>query len=429
MTRALVVVSTLYTGLTSAGELDAVEQALQAAVSERRDQALSLLAETVNINSGTMNLDGVREVGKRFANEFEAIGFTTQWIDGDPFSRAGHLVARHDGGDTRLLLIGHLDTVFEPDSPFQTFNPKTGKGPGTTDMKGGNVVMLEAIRALQKAGVLDQLSIRAVLTGDEERRGRPLDVATRPLIEAAKWADYAIGFEDGDGNPATAVISRRGSSGWKLTVSGTPAHSSQVFRDDIGYGAIFETARILDAFRTELAGYENLTFNPGVVVGGTTTRFSEEEATVAGFGKNNVIAETAIVTGDLRAVSPQQQEHVRDHMRSIVEESLPGTNAEIVFDDGYPPMAPTDANRLLLRVLDQASRDLGHGPVQAVDPLRAGAADVSFASPHVDAAIDGLGLMGDGGHTVNETADLATLVSQAQRAAVFMYRLSQAEGR
>ena len=412
----------------SASGLDEIEESLRIAVEERSDPALDLLAKTVNTNSGTMNFDGVRKVGQQFAAEFEELGFSTQWIDGTDFDRAGHLVARYDGGDTRLLLIGHLDTVFEPDSPFQTFDPGTGKGPGTTDMKGGNIVMLEALRALQIAGVLDQLSIRAVITGDEERRGRPLDVATRPLVEAAKWADYAIGFEDGDGDPRTAVISRRGSSGWKLEVSGTPAHSSQIFRDDIGSGALFETARVLNAFRTELRQYENLTFNPGVAVGGTTAEFNESEATVRGFGKNNVIAETAIVTGDLRAISPEQLQAARAHMLRIVRDSLPGTRAELSFDDGYPPMAPTDANRRLLRILDKASRDLGHGPVAPVDPLRAGAADVSFASPYVHAAIDGLGLMGTGGHTVEETADLDTLISQAQRAAVFMYRLSQPSG-
>ena len=83
--------------------------------------ALALLERAVNINSGTMNLAGVREVGRLFAAELETLGFKTRWVDGSAFKRAGHLVADHPGSGPRVLLIGHLDTVFEPDSPFQKF--------------------------------------------------------------------------------------------------------------------------------------------------------------------------------------------------------------------------------------------------------------------------------------------------------------------
>jgi len=112
-------------------------------------------------------------------------------------------------------------------------------------------------------------------------------------------------------------------------------------------------------------------------------------------------------------------------MRAIVAEHLPGTSATITFSDGYPPLAPTDGNRRLLSLYDAASRDLGFGPVRPVDPEAAGAADVSFTAGLVDMAIDGLGLMGSGGHTVDETADLSTLPSQTQRAALLMYRIAR----
>jgi glutamate carboxypeptidase len=88
-------------------------------------------------------------------------------------------------------------------------------------------------------------------------------------------------------------------------------------------------------------------------------------------------------------------------------------------------MAPSDANRRLLGLLDAVSRDLGTGPVGAADLLRLGAADVSFAAPHVTAAIDGLGPGGDGGHTVQEQMDLRTLAVQAKRASLLMRRLSR----
>ena len=338
--------------------------------------------------------------------------------------RAG---ATDDPARPHVLLIGHLDTVFEPDSPFQAFerlSETAAKGPGTTDMKGGNVVMLYALRALLEADQLDALRVTAVLTGDEEKSGRPLELARAALVEAARGADAAIGFEDGDGDPATAVISRRGSSSWRLEVTGVPAHSSQVFREDIGAGAIYEAARILLGFYEELREEPNLTFNPGLIVGGTDAEFDAAQARGTAFGKNNVIAETAVVTGDLRALSSEQYARAKAKMRAIAERSLPGTGAELTFSDGYPPLAPSDGNRELLEIYDQVSRDLGHGGVEAVDPLKAGAADVSFVADLVPRVLDGVGLMGEGGHTVDETADLTTLPSQTQRAAVLLYRLS-----
>ena len=413
-------------------QTDAVEQQLIERIDANNEAALDLLERTVDINSGTMNFDGVREVGRVFAAAFEEIGFETRWVDGAGFDRAGHLVAERAGATDdparpHVLLIGHLDTVFEPDSPFQAFerlSETAAKGPGTTDMKGGNVVMLYALRALLEADQLDALRVTAVLTGDEEKSGRPLELARAALVEAARGADAAIGFEDGDGDPATAVISRRGSSSWRLEVTGVPAHSSQVFREDIGAGAIYEAARILLGFYEELREEPNLTFNPGLIVGGTDAEFDAAQARGTAFGKNNVIAETAVVTGDLRALSSEQYARAKAKMRAIAERSLPGTGAELTFSDGYPPLAPSDGNRELLEIYDQVSRDLGHGGVEAVDPLKAGAADVSFVADLVPRVLDGVGLMGEGGHTVDETADLTTLPSQTQRAAVLLYRLS-----
>ena len=414
-------------GVASA-DLDAVETQLVAHVDAHVGEALELLRTSVDINSGTMNFDGVREVGRIFGAELDRLGFETHWVDGAAFDRAGHLVAVRDGDGPHLLLIGHLDTVFELDSPFQRFErvgETHARGPGTTDMKGGNVVMIYALAALLDTGVLDRLRISVVLTGDEEKSGRPLSSARRALVEAAEGADAAIGFEDGDSDPKTAVISRRGSSSWRLRVTGVPAHSSQVFRDDIGAGAIYEASRILYRFYEELRSEENLTFNPGIILGGTDVEIDAQQSRGTAFGKNNVVAETAVVQGDLRALSPEQYARAKAKMQAIVAEGLPRTTAELTFSDGYPPLAPTDGNRWLLEQYDRASRDLGFGPVTAVDPLKAGAADVSFVAPYVPRVLDGVGLMGDGGHTVDEVADLATLPSQTQRAAVLLYRLSE----
>lgn len=406
--------------------LSEAEREMAAFVDANAEDAITLLERVVNINSGTQNLPGVREVGRVFQAEFDGLGFETEWVDGASWARAGHLVARHPGSGPKILLIGHLDTVFEPDSPFQRFerlDENTARGPGIIDMKGGDVVILQALKALEAAGQLDDMNIVVVFTGDEEASGRPLSLARAALIDAAQGAAAAIGFEDGDGHPDHGVIARRGTTSWRLTVKGTPGHSSQVFSDELGAGAIYETARILNTFRERLSEEDHLTFNPGVILGGTSMDFDATQSRGEAFGKTNVIAESAIVAGDLRALSVEQFEAAKVTMRAIVAESLPGTTAEITFDDGYPPLSPTDGNRELLAMFDQASRDLGLPPVTPVDPDRAGAADVSFVAAHVPKIMDAAGLKGTGGHTVEETADLRNLAVQAKRAAVVLSRI------
>ncbi len=413
-------------------QLSAQEQTIVRVAASRYEHDVALLERTVNINSGTLNLDGVREVGRVFRDQFDQLGFQTEWIDGTDFDRAGHLVARHGQGPLHVLLIGHLDTVFEPDHPFQRYEQIDefhAKGPGTTDMKGGNIVILSALAALLEAGAFEGLTVTVVLIGDEEKVGAPVELARHVLIEAAKQADIALGFEDGDGDPTTAVVARRGSTSWTLEVSGRTAHSSQIFQPDVGAGAVFEMARILQGFRHGLAYEQNLTFNPGLVVGGTSAQASSESARGEAFGKNNVIAETATVMGDLRALSLEQLERAKGVMQAVVQQSLPHTHAQLTFFDKYPPLAPAPGNYELLKVLDRASRDLGHGPVTAVDPRRAGAADVSFTAGLVEGALDGLGLMGSGGHTDRETADLRTFTTQAQRVALLLLRLAQSHGK
>lgn len=405
-----------------------VEQSLVKHIDQHQDSAMALLEQVVNINSGTLNFEGVKKIGDIFRKKFTALGFETRWVDGTPFQRSGHLVAEHAGKGPRLLLIGHLDTVFEKDSPFQRFqviDDSTASGPGIGDMKGGDVIIVQALLALHEVGVLKNMNITVVMTGDEERSGRPLDLARKDLIEAAEAADIAIGFENGDGDPTTAIVTRRGSTGWTLRVKGKPAHSSQIFREDVGAGAIYEAARILNAFYQELAGEQYLTFNPGLILGGTDVDYEASRARGSAFGKNNVVAGQVVVSGDLRTISPAQLERAKATMQAIVSRHRPQTSAELKFRDSYPPLAPTAGNRRLLAIFDQVSRDLGFGPVTEVDPMRAGAADVSFTAGHVEMAIDGLGLGGADDHTVNETGDLRTLPMQTKRAAVLLYRLSK----
>jgi glutamate carboxypeptidase len=411
-----------------AAPVTSAERKLAERVDRHVPEALELLKRAVNQNSGTMNLAGVQATGELFAAEFKALGFRTRWSDGAAWKRAGHLIAERGSRGPKVVLVGHLDTVFEPASPFQKWqrvDDSTATGPGVTDMKGGNVVMLVALRALKDQGLLDRLRVSVVLTGDEEHMGTPTEAARADLLQAADGAVAAIGFEDGDGDPRHVVISRRGSSSWVLRVRGTPSHSSQVFTTDVGSGAIYEAARLLQAFRDSLAMETYLTYNPGLILGGTAIKHEADAQRGTAFGKDNVVAESTLVTGDLRALSLDQRARAVTTMERIVAATSPNTSASITFSHGYPPLAPTDGNRGLLAMLDDVSKGLGLGALEPVDPARAGAADVSFLAGRVPMVVDALGLKGSGGHTVSEKGRLQSLAWQAKRVAVTLARLAR----
>jgi len=419
----------LLTGLAGA-QLSETEQRIVAAVKQRSPAALELLEKSVRINSGTLNPEGVRAVGEIYRSELDALGFKTRWIDMPPaMKRAGHLVATHEGGaGQRVLLLGHLDTVFEKGSSVPLWDRQGDRvrGQGVNDMKGGDVVMIEALRALASVGALEHANVEVMLTGDEERTGRPLQTARADMVAMGKRADYALSFEASGKHDGvdTASISRRSAGGWTLHVEGKAAHSSGVFSAQSGYGAIYETARILDAFREQVIE-PSLTFNPGLVFGGTTVAYAEDTATASAFGKSNVIARDAEVVGDLRYLTPEQGERARRKMRAIVSAgNLPGTSATIRFIESYPPMPPTEAGRRLAELYSQASLDAGLGRIDIADPSLRGAGDVQFVAPYT-VGIDGLGAQGRGAHTDDEDLEIASIERGAIRAALLVYRLTR----
>ncbi|MEJ2151457.1 MAG: M20/M25/M40 family metallo-hydrolase [Gemmatimonadota bacterium] len=425
-TVATVTMVVTLSGAIAAQELSPVEQAIVTHVESHAAGAETLLERIVNMNTGTMNHVGIREVGSILRQEFDALGFSTRWIEmPDSVNRAGHLFAERIGTrGRRLLLIGHLDTVFEPGDPFQelTREESTATGPGVVDMKGGVVAMVYALAALDAAGALDGATIRIALIGDEEFAGLPLELSRGDLVAAAQESDVAFGFEGGE--TGRAVVARRGSSAWTLEVSGQQGHSSLIFGDRFGSGAIFEAARILHRFHDEVRGPEYLTFNPGIILGGTEVDYNSTDNRGTSFGKTNVIAQRVVVDGGLRFISEEQKEAAREQMRAIVADHLPGTSAEVFFKDKYPAMPPTAGNQALLALLDQVSRELGQGPVEAFDPAERGAADISFVAPYVD-GLDGLGPFGSGAHTPNEQLDLVSLPAVTKRAALMIYRLTR----
>ncbi|MBT8180665.1 MAG: M20/M25/M40 family metallo-hydrolase [Eudoraea sp.] len=409
-----------------AQKLSRVERKLVKTIEANNPEAITFLENVVNINSGTLNAKGVKEVGMVFKDAFDNIDFETTWIEmPEEMNRAGHLFAETEGKKgKKLLLIGHIDTVFEENSPFQEFkrvNDSIAHAPGGNDMKGGDVIVLYALKALHANGLLKDAQIIVAFTGDEESTGKPLDISRKDLIEAAKKSDIALGFETSTGfNYAT--VARRGSSGWQVDVEGKRAHSSGIFNERVGAGAVFEMSRILNAFYEEVRGEEYLTFNPGILMGGTFVDYDTTTGKGEVFGKSNVVSQTAMAKGGLRFISEEQKEEARNKMREIVSNNLPRTSATISFTDSYPAMVPTEGNNRLLAELNQVSLDLRQGEVIGYDPGKRGAADTSFVAEYVD-CLDGLGTMGSGAHTPEETVNLNTIEALTKRTAVLIYRL------
>ena len=406
--------------------LNRTEKQILNKVATYETEAINFLEKVVNINSGTLNLKGVRAVGEEFSNAFESIGFETEWIEMPAeMNRAGHLFASIEGSEgKKLLLIGHLDTVFEENSPFQKFvkQDSIAFGPGANDMKGGNVIVLYALKSLYELGLLENKHIIVAFTGDEESTGKPLSISRKALIDAGKNSDIALGFENSTGfNQAT--IARRGTSSWRIESKGVRAHSSGVFREDVGAGAIFELSRILHQFYEEVKGEDLLTFNPGTILGGTFLEFDKQKSEGTVFGKSNVVAQKAIVNGGLRFITEDQKIRTRNKMRRIVSQSLPLTDSNISFVDSYPSMKPTEGNAAILEKLSEVSQAMGQGLVSAYDPSKRGAADISFVAPYTN-GVDGLGTMGEDAHTPQETVDLTTIKPLIQRTAVLIYRLT-----
>ncbi len=410
----------------TAQSLSPEEERIAAAARDLSAEALTFLERVVNINSGTLNLKGVRRSGKAFDKPLRRLGFDTRWIDMPrDMQRAGHLFATRKGNrGKRLLLIGHLDTVFEKRSPFQKFRRAGDQatGPGVNDMHGGNVIILYALKALQQTGHLDGVTITIAFHGDEEKPGYPLSISRRDIRTAAEQSDIALGYEARI--PGTGTIARRGSSNWRLEVAGVQGHSSDIFGKRYGAGAIFEASRILNAFYEQVRGEQYLTFNPGSIVGGTDVAYDPPTTTGSAYGKTNIIARKVIVDGGLRFITEEQKEAAREKMRRIVARSLPQTSAEIFFEDRYPAMPPVPGNYALLAELDRISRALGYGPAEPFDPGERGAADIAFVADLVD-GLDGLGAVGSGGHTPGESLDIPEFGRSIELSALLIYRLTR----
>jgi glutamate carboxypeptidase len=429
LAAALLASAAANASVAAAAGLSQAERKVVRVAKAETPRAIELLETLVNINSGTLNAEGVKRVADVMRSQLEPLGFEVRWVPMKEVGRSGHLVAEHagSGNGKRMLLIGHMDTVFEPSSPFQKFvrHGDTAEGPGVNDMKDGLVIMVSALRAMKTAGTLAPARIIIVLSGDEEWPGDPAEVSRRDMREAGARSDVALEFEglaQVDGRDM-GTIARRGFTSWRVVASARSGHSSGVFSESAGFGAGYELARILDEFRRE-AREPNATFSVGLITGGATAELAKGGDSASATGKANIIPATAIASGDLRTLSNEQTARVEQKMREIVSRHLPGTGAEISFESEYPAMAPTEGNRAVLALLNEVNRDLGLPKMEELDPLRRGAGDIAFVADQVDALV-GFGGTGKGSHAPGETVNLTSFDRQIQRAALLMGRLAR----
>jgi glutamate carboxypeptidase len=408
--------------VANAQALSPEEQRIVKYVDAHSAEAVSLLEKVVNIESATQNLAGVKRVGEVFKSEFGALGLTAKWIDMPAeMNRAGHLIAETPataGRGKRILLLGHIDTVLQGEHWRRAGNKAYGNG--SSDMKGGDVVLLYALKALADVGALKDMRVIVMLTGDEEAAGRPVEISRGDMISAAKRSDLALSFEAARANDAT--VGRRGSSSWTLEVTGVTGHSSQIFKERMGSGAILEAGRILSQFYYQFHADKTLTFNPSLIIGGTEAMLNGTSGSAT--GKTNVVPAKVIIRGDLRFSNEAVKEAARAKMRQIVAANLPRTLATITFEDGIPAMAPTDGNYAILNLLSQVSQDLGFGKVGTVDPADRGAGDIAYVS-NLISGLDGLGADGEGAHAPGESVQLDSMPMLTKRAAILIYRLSR----
>ena len=407
--------------------LSKTEQKIVTGIDADMSATLQLLKESVNINSGTFNIEGVKKTAELYGSELKKLGFTVEWkAMPDSLKRAGHLVAYRKGKKgKKLFLIGHLDTVFEPDmppNPFTMLSDSTATGQGVVDMKGGDVLVIAALKALHQQGQLKDVTITVYFTGDEENAGEPNEQSRGDFIESAKQHDIALAFE-GAAGLHTVATARRGASEWKLEVEGKQAHSSGIF-GSAGYGAIYEAARIINTFREALSRQQYLTFNPALFIGGSEMNYNVAAQKGEVSGKTNIISPKAVVIGDLRFLTEQQKENARDTMRQIVSQHLAGSKATIHFRDGIPSMPPTAGNEALVNLVSDVSMSLGYGEVKAGDPGSRGAGDISYVASYLD-CLDGLGASGKGSHAPGEIINLNEYPKLIKRTALLIYRLTR----
>jgi glutamate carboxypeptidase len=367
---------------------------------------LSDLAALVNVDCGTHNKAGVDRVGEWIGARCAAWDWEVERF---PLSEHGDcwLARLHGNGSGRILLMGHLDTVY-PDGtaaarPMRLDGPKI-IGPGVCDMKGGLLVGMYALRALQSADFRDYAEIAFFFNSDEEM-GSP---SSRPIYQPiARGMDSALVLESARAN-GDIVSARKASGEFTLRVTGKAAHAG--VEPEKGVNAVVELAHQIIALQ-ELNGLApGVTVNPGVIGGGTVS---------------NVIPAEAWVIVDVRAVDPAGAEVITHSLNSLpARTTVPGINVEVKGSLSYPAMARTPAVRLLAELARDSARELGF---EINDVATGGASDANVLASLGLPVLDGLGPIGGLDHSPDEYIEAKSFAPRASMVAGLIQRILREE--
>lgn len=381
---------------------------LQAAVAARQPRYLAELEQLVNLDCGSYTPLGVNRVADFVAAALGELGARLDRVAHQPGTGAPGLgdlvVGRLPGDGPRLLLIGHMDTVFpEGTAAARPFRTDAGHalGPGVSDMKGGLLAGLHAIAALQAAGLRPNVTF--VANSDEEI-GSPF--STPHIRELAASHDAALVLECARAN-GDIVSARKGIADYEIRLAGRAAHAG--VEPEKGRSAILEAARQVIALHGLNGRWPSVTLNAGVIAGGS---------------RPNVVAEACRIELDLRAASVEEFELAAAEVRRIVEHPAPdGVAVELRQVAHHPPMERTPAAARLAALASTIAGELGF---TVRDAATGGASDANTTSAAGLPTLDGLGPIGGDDHSVDEWLDLASVVPRTTLLACLMARIGEA---
>ncbi|HUH16546.1 MAG TPA: M20 family metallopeptidase [Methylomirabilota bacterium] len=385
-------------------ELDVLRRAVDARVPRLLEELESL----VNIDCGSYTPDGVNRVADFVSDALRELGATVerhahQPTEGQP--RLGDLViGRLEGTGPRLLLIGHMDTVFDPGTAAaRPYRSSSGRatGPGVTDMKAGLLAGLHALGALREAGASPAVTFVA---NPDEEIGSPFSTPT--IRELAAAHDAALVLECARAN-GDIVSARKGIADYHLALVGRAAHAG--VEPEKGRSAILEAAHQVLALHALNGRWPTVTVNAGVIAGGT---------------RPNVVPERCELQVDLRAATADAFDAAAAEVeRLAASPTLEGVTVSLRRIAGHPPMEKTDASARLVALAVSLAVDLGF---ELSDAATGGASDANTTAALGLPTLDGLGPVGGDDHSVDEWLDLSSVAPRTTLLAGLIGRIGQA---
>jgi len=381
--------------------------ALRHIVEGRLPRFMAELERLVNIDCGSYTADGVDRVAGFVSGALSELGASVERIPHEPGSdgtRLGDLViGRLEGDGPRILLIGHMDTVFDPgtvaERPFRVAGDRA-LGPGVTDMKAGLLAGLHAVAALHEAGTRPSLTFVA---NPDEEIGSPF--STPHIRELAPGHDAVLVLECARAN-GDIVSARKGIADYHVTVTGRAAHAG--VEPEKGRSAILEAAHQVLALHELNGRWPAVTVNAGVIHGGT---------------RPNVVAERCELRVDLRAATGDAFERAAAEVeRLAASPRLDGVRVELRRTAGHPPMEKTAASAALVETAVSIAAALGF---ELRDAATGGASDANTTAALGIATIDGLGPVGGDDHSVDEWLDVGSIVPRTTLLAELIARIGR----